>query len=181
MPASIYAVLRSAGALQAFPFNEDAALVPLAASGAPGASGARRHKGREEQQQAEAGTAADPITRVPRCRICSSPLLPAEQEQEGEGAPAPWPPGSLGALDGGGAQGVCYCCERQVLDLMISDDDDDEDGEAGEAEKKEDQAADATAAAALPGEAERRARRARRRRQLARLRAMLPPDDLEEC
>jgi tRNA(Ile)-lysidine synthase TilS/MesJ len=173
MPASIYAVLRSAGALQAFPFNEEAAL-------------AERRRGRKgvggERAAAAAQEAAAPLTPSPsatpdpaRCRVCSCPLLPAERARGGGGQEQQqqqqqWPPGSLGALDGGGAQCVCFCCERQVLDSMVVEE--EENGEAGREEEKEVKEEDE-----MPCEAERRARRARRTRRLAALSAMLPRAD----
>jgi len=202
LPASIYAVLRSAGSLQAFAFNEDAALLAR--------PGGQRQRRRRRQAVEEgpggggggAGEEAAPAPSTPgqpeeqRCRVCSSPLLPAERAREiggagagtGAGAAAAaatkkneasrWPAGSLGALDGGGAQGVCYCCERQVLDLMLPSSSGDERGDtAGEGDDDDDEASASAAAGGspLPGEAERKARRARRRRRLARLRALLPP------
>jgi hypothetical protein len=207
MPSSIYAVLRSAGALQAFEFNEDAALEARRRGGGGGGgvgaggdrpkSQRRRPPGQEEKQEEAEPDLWSPDAPAPkpdpsaRCSVCSCPLLPAERARGGGGgggagsgeepsAHHPWPAGSLGALDGGGAQGVCFCCERQVLDAMVDAGDDDEGGHVDGARRrqreKEQEEEQEEEEQQLPCEAERRARRARRSRPLARLAEMLPTD-----
>jgi len=112
LPASIYAIIRTAAHLEPFDFTEAAALLPQAAEAAK-----KHHRRQQHGSEAENGAQQGTLQQWRWCGVCQAPL-PAAQlataAEAGEGCLS-GASNQLGSSSSNSSSYLCYSCNRQIL------------------------------------------------------------------
>jgi hypothetical protein len=127
LPASIYAIIRTAAHLAPFEFTDAAALVPQAAEAVQQKQKLLRHRNQPQQQQQQQGTNGHvgpaAASQLQLCSICKAPLAPqggfSRSTAGGAASQAAASNhhsiSSIGGAGFGAVKQLCYSCNRQIL------------------------------------------------------------------